>query len=178
MNKNHFWQCSYCLTIGVTDSTLISPKCGICTQDVNYLGYAGPDGKKLLRNEDRCPCDGRCTGATGPNCTCQCGGANHGSGRLVTVTIEAGKVPIINLNDDQGLARANEYKALRLKARDILRPLQDKYNNKIRIDYPVFVAFVRAKEEIKAIHALTTHKTRIKKLTKLIEELESICYAK
>lgn len=23
-------------------------------------------------------CDGRCMGATGPNCECQCGGANHG----------------------------------------------------------------------------------------------------
>ena len=24
-------------------------------------------------------CDARCTGATGPNCECQCGGANHGA---------------------------------------------------------------------------------------------------
>jgi hypothetical protein len=24
-------------------------------------------------------CDGRCTGATGPDCECSCGGANHGA---------------------------------------------------------------------------------------------------
>lgn len=24
-------------------------------------------------------CDGRCMGATGPNCECSCGGANHGA---------------------------------------------------------------------------------------------------
>lgn len=24
-------------------------------------------------------CDARCTSATGPNCTCECGGANHGA---------------------------------------------------------------------------------------------------
>jgi len=27
-------------------------------------------------------CDSRCTGATGSNCECSCGGANHGSAHL------------------------------------------------------------------------------------------------
>ena len=31
----------------------------------------------------RPPCDGRCTNAQGPSCECQCGGANHGSQKLV-----------------------------------------------------------------------------------------------
>lgn len=32
-------------------------------------------------NESR-QCDPRCTGAIGPNCSCQCGGANHGANWL------------------------------------------------------------------------------------------------
>ena len=31
------------------------------------------------------PCDGRCTNAQGPSCDCLCGGANHGSKKLVEV---------------------------------------------------------------------------------------------
>lgn len=27
------------------------------------------------------PCGARCTGATGPACSCSCGGENHGGGR-------------------------------------------------------------------------------------------------
>ena len=50
-------------------------------------------GPRLSRAEDRCPCDRRCTNATGPNCECSCGGVNHGSGRLVRVDIDCGPVP-------------------------------------------------------------------------------------
>lgn len=70
---------------------LVKPICGICDQPVNHLGHVS--GNKLAKLEDRCPCDGRCTGATGPNCDCQCGGINHGSGRLVTVEIITGNIP-------------------------------------------------------------------------------------
>ncbi|AYQ98992.1 hypothetical protein PBI_ANJALI_22 [Arthrobacter phage Anjali] len=27
-------------------------------------------------------CNGVCTGATGPSCSCSCGGENHGSGKV------------------------------------------------------------------------------------------------
>lgn len=50
---------------------------------------------RLLTPEERSPCDGRCTNARGPNCDCRCGGANHGSRRVVTVwrCADAGRVP-------------------------------------------------------------------------------------
>ena len=50
-------------------------------------------GPRLTQPEDRCPCDRRCTNATGPNCECSCGGVNHGSGRLVSVDVDCGPVP-------------------------------------------------------------------------------------
>jgi hypothetical protein len=37
-------------------------------------------GKRIDgRQVDHCPCDKRCTHATGHSCECSCGGANHGS---------------------------------------------------------------------------------------------------
>lgn len=41
------------------------------------------DTGRFLQPQYESPCDGRCTNARGPNCDCQCHGANHGSGRLV-----------------------------------------------------------------------------------------------
>lgn len=34
------------------------------------------------------PCDGRCMGAAGPSCSCQCGGANHGGAYSLRPTTE------------------------------------------------------------------------------------------
>lgn len=46
-------------------------KCPTCQKEI----YGKPiDGRV---NPDH-PCDARCTGATGHNCECACGGANHG----------------------------------------------------------------------------------------------------
>lgn len=57
----------------------------------NVMGRV--EKKRLVNAAMRCPCDGRCTGATGPNCECSCGGVNHGTGRLIAVEIDAGGVP-------------------------------------------------------------------------------------
>jgi|ERR1051325_3043711 hypothetical protein len=48
---------------------------------------------RLVNIELQTPCDGRCTGAQGPSCDCQCGGANHGSNKLVEVIRDAGAIP-------------------------------------------------------------------------------------
>lgn len=53
-------------------------------QGVAPLGYCAEHGVyplKMIRGRyspDRV-CDARCMGATGPACSCQCGGANHGA---------------------------------------------------------------------------------------------------
>lgn len=51
---------------------------------VNVLARCAEHGNYLLRYlrgrlRDDVTCDARCTGATGPNCDCSCGGANHGA---------------------------------------------------------------------------------------------------
>jgi hypothetical protein len=39
-----------------------------------------PTNVREARTNDRKKCDARCTGATGPACSCSCGGRNHGGG--------------------------------------------------------------------------------------------------
>lgn len=55
----------------------------------NLTGYALRDGTpvRMIRDTfkgfnaaERHECGPRCMGATGPNCECSCGGANHGAG--------------------------------------------------------------------------------------------------
>jgi hypothetical protein len=76
--------------------------CPACGKAWSQDYYSGPRPTLMGRVNARnrlmvtgleCPCDGRCTGAVGPNCDCSCGGANHGSHRLITVNKDAGAVP-------------------------------------------------------------------------------------
>ena len=45
-----------------------------------YPGHCPQAGGKAIEGRLKAdhPCDARCTGATGHNCECSCGGANHG----------------------------------------------------------------------------------------------------
>jgi hypothetical protein len=45
------------------------PTCGHSRKAAQVIGHYSPDHM----------CDSRCVNATGPNCDCQCGGANHGA---------------------------------------------------------------------------------------------------
>lgn len=65
-----------------TDSPTFCPK---------FMGQVR--GSRLIATELRTPCDGRCTGATGPNCDCQCNGENHGIRMLIEISRDAGAAP-------------------------------------------------------------------------------------
>ena len=55
----------------------IDTLCPACNSNVTRWDQI--DGKK----NDKVKCDRRCTGATGHNCECSCGGENHGADHLV-----------------------------------------------------------------------------------------------
>ena len=109
----HFWKCPSCLTVAATETTTTARlSCGHCNVTMSYMGRV--QRSRLVRDDAFCPCDARCTFATGPNCDCQCGGLNHGSQMLVTVAVDAGPVPIANVKPTaQTLWDLKEYQALR-----------------------------------------------------------------
>lgn len=72
---------------------------------MEYLGKSTVD-QRLQETRTLAACDARCTEATGPNCTCQCGGVNHGTGKLVTVIVDKGPIPRVNMPHPE-VARAH-----------------------------------------------------------------------
>lgn len=124
-HSRHFWKCPLCLTVAATEGNGISSlNCGHCQLAMNYMGRV--TGDRLTRTEERCQCDARCTFAVGPNCDCQCGGVNHGSQMLVTVTVDAGPVPVAQVKPTaQALWDLKEYQALRAKLQAELKQKQD-----------------------------------------------------
>jgi hypothetical protein len=116
----HFYRCADCLSVVATEAKIqpvqIPPgwaysygDCAACGGAIEYLGQVHRD--QLQRTELRVPCDSRCTGATGPHCSCQCGGENHGSNRVVEVVVETGKAPQVLVPADAKV-KAETYRAL------------------------------------------------------------------
>ncbi len=124
-HTRHFWKCPLCLTVAATEaSTVANLQCGHCKIAMNYMGRVSQN--RLVKTEERCQCDARCTFATGPNCDCQCGGVNHGSRMLVEVTVDAGPVPVANVRPTaQALWDLKEYQNLRATMQQELRTAQD-----------------------------------------------------
>lgn len=119
----HFWKCPLCLTVAATEGNNVSSlHCGHCQLSMSYMGRVSQN--RLVKTEERCQCDARCTFATGPNCDCQCGGVNHGSRMLVEVTFDAGPVPKATVKPTaQALWDLKEYQALREKLQAELKEL-------------------------------------------------------
>jgi hypothetical protein len=69
-------------------------------------------GDRYVKVEDRPACDGRCTHACGPSCDCACGGANHGTGKVVQTVVAEGKVKAVGLTEED-IERAQLYRKLR-----------------------------------------------------------------
>lgn len=76
---------------------------------LEWMGRVGSDS--LIRTEDRCACDSRCTSARGPKCDCVCGGKNHGKHRVVAVTTVEGIPTIVDADLDKRIAAVAQWEA-------------------------------------------------------------------
>lgn len=120
----HYYRCTDCLGIFTLEQKLpvVSTgdiyketygTCSACGGDIEYMGQV--EGTRLTKTKAAVPCDSRCVFARGPSCDCQCRGENHGSGLVVTYTVDAGGIPRISQNNP-----------------DMLRDLADKYRELLR----------------------------------------------
>src|SRR5712691_10102153 len=114
----HFYRCADCLSICTSQEQLsyrhqrgymvAGGKCGACDGALEYLGKTERD--RLIKEHEACPCDARCTSALGPNCSCRCGGENHGSNMTVTVRTDQGGIPVAMI-DPAARVKAEEFRA-------------------------------------------------------------------
>lgn len=114
----HFFRCLDCLSVAAVDNPVpdrgwrqrYTIECGACGGLLDHMGEVS--GRSLIQRRTGCPCDGRCTGAIGPNCECSCGGENHGTGRLVEIIKGVGPVPVAKIKlCDEAKKIAEEWRA-------------------------------------------------------------------
>lgn len=69
-------------------------ECGLCHGPIEVMGVVALD-RIWGATEEVAVCNEKCVDAAGPNCSCHCGGANHGSGLTREVLRRGSSVPRI-----------------------------------------------------------------------------------
>lgn len=173
-SNRHFYRCRSCCHVIAIEGTL---EVEVTDQGAQYKARCACEGKLelmgrvgrkpgLVLDSERCACDARCTNATGPSCDCSCGGANHGTHRVVAIEVGAGGVPrIMSLDATECLRRAEEYKAAMEPHRAELRAMREarawRYNSRPSCDED------RLARALGHISALRTHKGRLAAIAKM-----------
>jgi hypothetical protein len=179
----HFYRCTDCLSICTSPQPLscrdrhgylvAGGKCGACDGSLEYLGRTERD--RLIKEHEACPCDDRCTSARGPNCSCRCGGENHGSNMTVTIRTDTGGVPVAMI-DPAARVKADEYRAAKQDFWDAwnsrYRAITDKKNRGEWI--AAFSVYLDGQYSARAHHKaleLRTHTGRNRKIRALAQEI-------
>lgn len=140
----NFYRCRSCLSVVAVDGKMPhGAVCGACGRSGWWhMGEVHQD--RLVKVEDRCACDDRCTSARGPKCNCRCGGKNHGTHLVVTVVTDQGKVPLVKVpSSDEAHRIADEWDAATSGIRAELDELmntrgwlpQEKFNRKLSLQW-------------------------------------------
>lgn len=133
----HYYRCWDCLEIGAAEEQLPYKKKGwnadarmvteaqcACNGTIDYLGQTTVDRKRLEKEVEKSVCDARCTNATGPNCNCQCGCVNHGTGRVVKI-VKTEALPRFHYTEDiekSAILRGMDYRQI---AKDLKQAVID-----------------------------------------------------
>lgn len=137
---------------------------------------------RVVVDAERCPCDGRCTGAIGPACDCFCGGANHGSGRVERYTVDQGKATLVAREPSAMIERAAAFRAA---VADVDAAIAENASLAAgfadrkagsHVGYAVFAATQDVRTERGAAKRLKVHGTRLKRLAKLAADIRSGAY--
>ena len=104
VSQRHFYRCLACLDVFAVDGPQLignsfsqRAECD-CGGKIEHMGRVGVGS--LVREEERCACDARCTNAKGPHCDCKCQGQNHGTQRVVKVIVKVGAIPKLEERKD------------------------------------------------------------------------------
>lgn len=152
-----YHKCNDCLTAFSSTEKKID-LCD-CNGSVKLMGEV--HGNKFIKTEDRPACDGRCTHACGPSCDCACGGANHGTGKVVQVVVAEGLTKAVGLTEED-VERATMYRGLRDHAEKLYTDAFSTY------DRAKYSAKIRARRELDHAISLKVHVPRINALIKFI----------
>ena len=105
-----YYRCEHCLTPVTVPGKTPPAGCDCGGASFEYLGRVS--GPRYVTESELCACDDRCTFASGPNCSCQCRGRNHGAGMLAyeKKTQDGGAVVFFARVDEKARAGADYYR--------------------------------------------------------------------
>ena len=174
-------RCSDCLGVSVAigiDSAVAHGdiRCGICGGRIEAMGHVHEN--RLVTEHTVCKCDERCADATGPRCSCKCGGANHGHGMAGYIQVERDGGPATitpQKHHDKLRLRADEYRAAAASALERIEAHVDNgpYLSKRAgewVGHEGFAAFRRQQDRYRALADARkgrTHKGRLNKLNRI-----------
>lgn len=163
----HFLHCGDCLqSVYVERPDRRSLSCIVCAACGGAMEWEGIlNNGRIQYNIDGAPCNTLCVDAVGKSCTCSCGGENHGTHKIVPITIDNGRAIVHTLPDDTARQNAEEYRT----ARGMLRAEA----NKIMADHgssngwlprPQWEAREKILLRLRKAAKLRTHKARMRVL--------------
>lgn len=166
-NTLYYHKCNDCLTaFSSTESKVDVCDCG---GSVFFMGVV--QGDKYQKIENKAPCDGRCTHASGPMCDCQCNGTNHGTGKLVATVVKEGKVCASGFSVED-IERAHKYRAFRDYAEKQYAEKYGQYvadiKNHERVDYSIYRELSKARTDLDKILSMKVYERRHAKLAEFI----------
>lgn len=160
--NRHFYKCPLCLAVAAVDAPHQQAiTCGHCNAQMEYMGRVA--GERLAKDEVRCACDFRCIDALGPKCDCSCGGKNHGSGKVVVVTVDAGKLVAECKPSAKQVMESKEYQQTLEAALSEWRVLNNAKNAGF-IPRDQFCRWLALERTITAARKLRSHAGRMKAL--------------
>ena len=176
MAINYYKCIGDCLGVVAVECSLEpGDRCSVCGGKFYFMGQVHQD--KLVKHEDRVPCNSLCTHATGPRCDCRCGGENHGTGRVVVRLVVNG-IPHIPMYDiDKCEERMNAYRPLRMGLERRLKAMRACISNQGDIQvysYAFRNAVWRYTQRMnKKIAGLRSHFHRMKNGQAMINEMDA-----
>jgi len=180
ISVRHYFRCQVCLGAFVIKEEDIpgrpedcNGKC-ICGGDIEYLGRT--HGTHYDNEVKKAPCDKRCTHASGPKCHCECNCSNHGTGRLVTVTVDGGLLRITTF-DDELIKRAADW--VKVSA-DLAHEFAYIWGNaivaanKYECSREQMMTVRKQEERLNRIFRLQVYSTRKKRAQAFLDELKAM----
>ena len=187
-----FHSCPACLGVFATEETAGTrwpspPACPFCGGlGVELMGQVRLNRVSIVW--DASPCDGSCTAALGPVCVCRCGGVNHGTRRIVRYERIAGETQAVAGLADAAARDATkfrrqgeEWRALRTEADALVQArwgeLVVRKGRGEFLSGPEFQGYLASHEARRRIRETTemrSHKGRMTRLRRVLEEIGAV----
>lgn len=169
--ERHYWKCSDCLRPFVVAGK-DKPEICSCGGKVYYMGKVMGSN---YGHTETCECNEVCACARGPNCSCACGGKNHGKGLTVELEVIDGKISVLSSDaqhEQQGAEYRNALALATARYEKRFGETTEKILRGIWVPQPEWYARHQTLKALAAAKAGKIHKVRLERLARILPEIQ------